>query len=427
MITLRAARSMRTFLCLACALVMCARACAWTQEAYVWQREQDRGVRAAITAMTPLLDGVCVLAAEISWVEGKSRVAGPWLDQATLKAAGKPVALALRIGAFGGPFASDDETARLLAATAKTLLARAAAAGVAVSELQLDFDCAETKLDGYRLWVQAVRSAVEKTPLVITALPTWLRQPAFKRLAQATDGFVLQVHSLEKPASPDAAFTLCDPARAQTWVAQASRLGVPFRVALPTYGYRLAFDATGNFFSLSAEGPRPAWPAGTHMKTVRTDPVAMVRLADDWARSKPAHCTGIIWFRLPVAGDELNWDPVTFTAVLRGELPVSRLEAEVRWSAPGLVEITLVNRGQLGEPLPAEIILRWPEAERVLTMDGLCGYTPQSTRHAPGLVTLTTSASRQDDRRLAPGARQSVAWLRFSHEITLSAQLPAPR
>ena len=53
------------------------------------------------------------------------------------------------------------------------------------------------------------------TPLVLTALPTWLDSPAFARLIRAADGYVLQVHSWEAPRTPEQPFTLCDPERAK--------------------------------------------------------------------------------------------------------------------------------------------------------------------------------------------------------------------
>lgn len=82
---------------------------------------------------------------------------------------------------------------------------------------------------------------------MITALPAWLNQPAFKRLISAVDDYVLQVHSLERPNSPEAAFTICDPAAARRAVERAAQFAVPFRVALPTYGYAIAYDRQGHF------------------------------------------------------------------------------------------------------------------------------------------------------------------------------------
>jgi hypothetical protein len=65
----------------------------------------------------------------------------------------------------------------------------------------IDFDCAESKLDGYRVWVEAIQRRVAPLPVTITALPSWLNSRAFQRLAAVATNYVLQVHSVERPKS----------------------------------------------------------------------------------------------------------------------------------------------------------------------------------------------------------------------------------
>ncbi len=406
------------------AVMAAARAATWTREIYVWQRQPGAEVAAALEEAKPLSDGFNVLAAEVAWSGGRPVVSRFAPDYARLATLGKPVGLSLRIGTFPGPFAADDANAKTLAALAASLLAEARAAGLRPSELQIDFDCAEAKLAGYRLWLGALRPAVGKTPLVFTALPVWLGHEAdFTALAHAADGFVLQVHSLEKPTAPDAPFTLCDPARALAWAVQAGRAGVPFRVALPTYGYRVAFDATGKFFALAAEGPVPAWPAGTQVRVARADAVALAQLTQTLAAKPPPHCTGVIWFRLPVADDRLNWTWPTLAAVLRGETPTAKITAVVEWAEPGLAEIVAINAGTTSELPPARVTLRWPAAEKVLAADGLGGFRLE-TRGGEAQMEVV-AATVPPDAFLTPGQKRKIAWLRFSHELSLEAKLPA--
>ena len=79
--------------------------------------------------------------------------------------------------------------------------------------------------------------------------------PDFPALARAVDGYVLQAHSFERPAtSAFGKLTLCDPELARSWVEQAGRLGVPFLLSLPTYGYLVGFDSTGRLLGMVAEG-----------------------------------------------------------------------------------------------------------------------------------------------------------------------------
>ena len=136
--------------------------------------------------------------------------------------------------------------------------------GIEPKELQIDFDCAESKLNSFRELVKVlhketeqlqieVSSEIEQTvPIVITALPCWLQDRAFKALVQEADGFVLQVHSLERPKSPEAPMELCDIASSVKWIERAARFEVPFRVALPTYGYIVGFDKEGHFLGITA-------------------------------------------------------------------------------------------------------------------------------------------------------------------------------
>lgn len=411
-------RPLRLFPLLWALAGVCAVRAAGTREIYVWQRQQGPEVWAALDTAKSLADGFNVLAAEVAWSSGKPVVSRFAPDYARLGKLGKPVGLSLRVGTFPGPFAADHANTKTLTALATSLLAEARAAGLEASELQIDFDCAEAKLAGYRVWLGALRPAVGKTPLVFTALPVWLGHEAdFAALARAADGFVLQVHSLEKPTAPAVPVTLCDPARALAWAAQAGRVGVPFRVALPTYGYRVAFDAAGKFFALAAEGPAPAWPAGTQVRVARADAVVMARLAQTLAAAPPPNCTGVIWFRLPVEGDRLNWDMVTLATILRGETPAAKMTVAVEWPEPGLAEIVAVNTGTTSELPPARVTLRWPAAEKLLTSDGLGGFRLEAS---PGQAQMNAvAATLPPDAFLAPGQKRKIAWLRFAHEISL--------
>jgi hypothetical protein len=396
---------------------------AHTREVYVWQRQFDAEVAAALRAFQPEIDGACVLAAEAGWKNGKIDVVRPTVDFRALATLEKPVGLALRITAFSGRFSEDDAATTALVALARERIAAAKAEGLTVSELQVDFDCAESKLAGYRGWLRALRKGIAPVPLVFTALPVWLKHADFEPLARAADGYVLQVHSLERPTGPQATFALCDPVRAMAWARQADVIGVPFRVALPTYGYVLAFDAAGKFIGMAAEGPRRAWPGDAQLRVVRANAVAMAELARTLQQAGLPHCRGVIWFRLPVPRDRMNWDAVTFSTVLRNEMPASRLVGEVERPEPGLVEVVIANRGQTTEPLPTSIELRWPADARVLAADGIGGFRLEIRGgQAQGIV---RAANVPVDAFVAPGGKARIAWLRFAHEVSVEVSLPA--
>src|SRR4029079_10364977 len=134
---------------------------------------------------------------------------------------------------------------------------------VTVAEFQIDYDCPQKKLDGYLRWLTKVREGLRGTgiPLPITTLPSWLDEPLFANLADATDAYVLQVHSFDLTTlgkSP----TVCDPVSARRWVERAARLGKPFFVALPTYRCIAGYAADGRCLGMVADAGAPPWPPG---------------------------------------------------------------------------------------------------------------------------------------------------------------------
>src|SRR5262249_38599545 len=153
-----------------------------------------------------------------------------------------------------------------------------------------------SKLDGYRSWVEQIRNRIRPTRLVITALPTWLDRPEFQKLARAAGAYVVQVHSLGRPRNIDAPFTFCDAGVERRAVAKAASIGVPFRVALPTYGYTLAFDSHGEFVGLSADGPQKLWSVDTRLREVRSDPLQISELVRGWESRSDNSLKGIIWY-----------------------------------------------------------------------------------------------------------------------------------
>lgn len=379
------------------------------QEAYIWQREWGEPVTGALGRSNEVLDGYCVLAAEVSWSGISPRTVQAQIDFSALKRVDRSVGLALRIGPYSGAYCKDDAVSAYLTTQAVTVLVRAKEAGLEVAELQLDFDCAESKLNGYRHWVEVIRGAIRPVPLTITALPCWLEHEAFRTLVKATDGYVLQVHSLAPPTSVDAPIVLCNPEMARKWVMQANSIGVPFRVALSTYGYLVAFGKEGKFIGLAAEGVRRDWEAGTTLRQVRSDAKEMSLLVREWSVVRPPQMTGILWYRLPVEGDDLNWPWETMAAVMKGNDPTSDFDVTSVMTEGGLVEVLLTNTGQTEVFLPTAVMIQWNQGE-LLTGDGYQGYglTSENQNHAQ----LTLSGVKRMSP-IAPGNGVKLGWLRF--------------
>jgi hypothetical protein len=377
-----------------------------SQDVYLWQRSWNEPTLAAVVQHSTNFSEIAALNAEVTWTSGQARVIRVLLNYGALRLGHQPVGIVLRVGPFSGPFAVDDKPATALTGLARALVAEAASNHLDLAELQLDFDCAESKLDGYRCWVDAIRGAISPVPLVITALPAWLGQPAFRDLAEHADGVVLQVHSLERPRSPEAAFTLCEPEAARRAVTRMAEFGRPFRVALATYGYTIAFSADGKFLGLSAEGPASTWPTGAQTRDVRSDPSATAGLVRQWTASRSEFMRGVIWYRLPVAGDRLNWTWPTLDAVMAGRTPSARLRAGARQPEPGLVEIEILNDGDGEYSGPASVKATWSPG-RLLASDALNGF---------GKFEVGTNFmifQRADQAvKLGPGQRSTIGWMR---------------
>src|SRR5258708_20480301 len=103
-----------------------------------------------------------------------------------------------------------------------------------MSEFQLDFDCAQKKLSGYSLWVEAVRTAVRPTRFVITTLPAWLNEPAFVPLVRLADSYVLQVSSGSISSGAGQSFFL-NTYLARPWTQNAAYARLPFPLSFPPY------------------------------------------------------------------------------------------------------------------------------------------------------------------------------------------------
>ncbi len=375
---------------------------------YVWQRVWSAPVVAAVKTAPDWVDGMVPLGAEVAWrSDGTPEVAWPDVDFEALRLAGRTTGAVLRVG----PCEVSPATVPMLCGTARELLARFREGGVAPKELQVDFDCAASQLEGYRSWLAQVRKAVAPVAVHPTVLPSWLTHPAFAALARESGGFILQVHATERPRSDAAETALCEAESARVWVERAGRIGVPFRVALPTYTYVVGFAPGGKLLGILAEGEARVWPPGTVVRAFRPDATQLAALVDRWLKDRPACLTGVLWYRLPVPTDTLNWRWPTLAAVTAGRAPRRALHVETSGTSP--MDMTLVNTGEADEPLPSEVVITGGEAGA--EADGVGGYRAETRGHdvvfhrAPELAPL----------RLTPGMRHPLGWVRGASEIEI--------
>lgn len=347
-----------------------------TNDAYIWQRVWTPAVTQAMQESAADIRQWRVFAAQTDQA-GRLQIFHP--DIASLTSSAKPVMLVLRID---GQLLQWNE-AQLVADTL-ALWKNWQGRGVRLDGLEIDHDCATARLPAYTHYLAALRSALPGVRLSITALPAWLYSPDLSAVLAQADESVLQVHAVRSPRAG-----LFDGELALRWVDDyAKRSDKPFRVALPTYGSRVSWDAHGRLVSVQSEtGVLDAGDNSLELLAMPQDIAAfLARLASD----PPAHLAGIVWFRLPTASDDRAWSLPTWLAVMRRQPLHGEVTASARpGSAAGTLDLVLHNLGALDWPLPAA--LRLPKD--CTLADGINGYaldagrdTLRIERLQPGLL-----------------------------------------
>lgn len=267
--------------------------------------------------------------------------------------------------------------------------------------LQLDFDCPTGKLHHYARLLSLLRAALPMAELSITALPDWLGSPDFAGLAKQVDFYVLQVHGLTLPATLDDSAPIFDPTRATRYVAEAEALAAPFHVALPTYGHRQWFRPDGGFVGISAERPPDLSPSAHIVREERAEPAEVAAFVRAVKNERREALRGLFWFRMPAAGDELNWCVDTFRHVVAGEAPPETLRAELRQVESGLLLVHLHNTPEHDYRGRAEVRLALSPGIRVIG-EGLGGFVLERIGDE---IVLT-------GRGPEPGDTMEVGWIR---------------
>ena len=103
--------------------------------------------------------------------------------------------------------------------------------------LQIDLDAPESKIDYYTALMKELRKQLPGIELSATVLPCHLRhKEKFRKLADACDFYVLQIHGLEKR---DGEFSLINKKAALQAISNAVNLKRKFKLAVPVYSHNL--------------------------------------------------------------------------------------------------------------------------------------------------------------------------------------------
>ncbi|WP_372847133.1 DUF3142 domain-containing protein [Pontiella sp.] len=355
---------------------------------YVWQQQWSSNVVAAVvsepaTTLYPL--------ATVVPASGPSQpIAVPW---DTLRATDHRVVPVVRVPlkAFGRNDLLDE-------------LVRLARELDDFDEIQLDLDCPESRLGEYAALTAAFRQQVPDKKLSITALPSHLGNLAFRRLAQTTDYYVLQLHGLDVPGHIGDRTELMNWRTAERAVERAETMGHPYRIALPCYAYELNFDPdSGTFLFLTAE--RPARRKPTVKKRSCAQPADLLRLRNTDRE--------IIWFRLPVEGDRLCWPRETLAEIQAGRVPENEIGLGVKPISGETLELILQN-GNVIHTHAVELALRWAEPRGAYDLyDGVA----ESDR-IPGRLPAALSIDLPP-----PGQSKTIGWFATPQPPTTTLKL----
>ena len=405
---------MRRFLFAACVLVCgCERQISGPlpQRGYLWQRDWTPAVDKAFTTAQERLGGLIVLGGEITWKDGAPHFLKSSISWETIAQSDKPTGLALRIAPNTGGLENDT---RFITDAAQSLLREARKHRRPISEFQIDYDCPQKKLAGYRAFLHSLGKSIRPMRFTITTLPAWLDEPEFRQLLREVDGYVLQVHSVPAIGKTDNA-VLCDTQMAKIWLAKATRFGRTFSVALPTYRCLGGYDANGKLLGVAMDSVQPAWPRGTRVLEFGANTDELARLIADWKHARPAALQDVIWYRVPIETDTRNWRWPTLAAVLEGRAPSHRLEVASRGENP--VDLVLINNGEDDEQFAGEIAAEWRDAQLV-SSDAVAQSTLR-TENGRAVFAIAP----ENALRLSPGEQRVIGWLRYDQPARLKLAL----
>jgi hypothetical protein len=244
-------------------------------------------------------------------------------------------------------------------------------------------------------------------------------QKEFETLIRNVDSFVLQVHSVTPPRSTEHRIDLCPVDAARKAVEIAGSFEVPFRVALPTYGYLVAYDSKGNYVGLSAETLPSDWPMDSFIKEAWSDPKSIAGLVSEWENQRPCSMQGLIWFRMPIEGDRMNWPWQTFNEVRKGNIPMPKLIIDVHQSSNELIEVFLCNQGNATAFTPPEVIISWKNA-KFLGGDGIQKF--ELFNSSTNEVVLK-NASNSQRFRIKPNHRLPIGWFRLDRKTKIETKI----
>jgi hypothetical protein len=213
---------------------------------------------------------------------------------------------------------------------------------VAIQGIEIDYDCASSRLDRYSTVLHSIRQSIDtNVTLSITALPSWMENLNLYRVLKEVNFSVLQVHSVVGPQSGifNSKFAF------DNIIRYSSISPVSFRVALPAYSSLIQFDKAGKIIAVENEVVYPM-ENRSEAREYGADPVVVRGLIDKVSKKPVAKLTGFVWFRLPVVEDNRSWGLRTLLAVVNNHKLFTQLEI-ISCKRDGIFNLEVKNKGSI--------------------------------------------------------------------------------
>ena len=330
----------------AAVLAGCDQSAPWQRDVYVWQRVWTPAVVDAVEQASPHVDRFRILTAQ--WRVGDAPVVVD-LVPGREAFAGQQLVPVVRLDGTRLAIAPKDVAAML-----DEQIAMFEAAGAMVISVKIDHDAATAAVGDYADWLARLRAELpDDLALWITTLPDWRHSPDIAQLLNGVDAYTLQVHAVT-----DNGAKLMDTELALDWVQAFDQLSrTDFYAALPNYQLRAGLDESGERVFLEGEAEVAATAAIE--RSLFVAPGELAEWISRLSLNTPRSMAGLVWFRLPVAGDRNNIGLQTLNALLNGD----PLSADVRVLASRISEdssnfdLWVANHGPHDGGVPSHIYL----------------------------------------------------------------------
>lgn len=374
-------------------------------QVYLWRQSYDEKTLSALKAAEENFEAVNFLLAKISFGKNKTpRLEFLPINPEYLKGLKIEKIACVRIEGLAGSEKDYEAAASAVARLAGECAIRALR-GIGVSEIQIDFDCPESKLASYALWLEKIRAALpEGMRLSITAVPSQMDAKGFEKAIAQCCCFTLQIHNLAQFGS---GYKIFDFDSSLAAARRADRFGKAFMVALPTYSHFVKFGEGGEaakVFSENFSACGEEQGCG-EIKKISADFFEVARLASEIKKAGLKNFRGEIFFRLPCGLEISNWSIETLLSVAKAEELKGSLAVSIEKFEGGLCEVFVENTGNVDICAPLEIECALGDFRYC---EGLNGFV--LARKTPRGFILENR--RALDFRLPPNQKIKAAWVK---------------